>query len=82
MPDDALRQLLISAAAADTKGPERLEALKAAATCLAQEERIKFDVDGAPMHVRRAAEISGSAGGRPRGPHGWEGRRRALALCG
>ena len=46
--DDALRQHLIRAAAADAKGPERLEALKAAATYLAQEERIKFDVDGAP----------------------------------
>ena len=47
MPDDALRQHLTRAAAAGTKGTERLEALKAAATYLAQEERIKFDVDGA-----------------------------------
>ena len=45
--DEALRQHLIRAAAADTKGKERLEALQAAARYLAQEERIKFDVDGA-----------------------------------
>tara|TARA_B100000459_G_scaffold6590_1_gene4045 strand:+ start:284 stop:571 length:288 start_codon:yes stop_codon:yes gene_type:complete len=45
--DDALRQHLIRAAAAETKGPQRLEALQAAATYLAREERIKFDVDGA-----------------------------------
>jgi hypothetical protein len=47
MPDDALRQHLTRAAAAGTKGTERLEALKAAAAYLAREERIKFDVDGA-----------------------------------
>ena len=46
--DDALRHLLIRAASTKTSGPERLEALKAAATYLAQEERIKFDVDGVP----------------------------------
>ena len=46
--DDALRQHLIRAAAASTQGPGRLEALKAAATYLAHEERVCFDVDGAP----------------------------------
>ena len=33
------------------------------------------------MHVRRAAAVLRSTGGRPSGAHGWEGRRRALAHC-
>jgi len=47
MADDTLRQHLLRAAAAETGGPQRLEALRAAGTYLARADRVSFSVDGA-----------------------------------